>query len=105
MINAQTPPSAGRAAGLEINCNALDRQQFIDPKAARQAQNRLCRQRLGEHLHRLGPSPLGHFIEIAIGADVTARLECYAEIDVEFVRELGGDKFAPIVLVIDGGAR
>jgi hypothetical protein len=29
---------AGGAAGPEINCNALDKPQFIDPKPARQAQ-------------------------------------------------------------------
>jgi hypothetical protein len=39
MIDAQTPPGGGRAAGPEINCNALDKRQFIDPEAARQAPN------------------------------------------------------------------
>ena len=38
-----------------------------------------------------------------MGADVTARLECYAKIDPEFVRALGGDQFAPLVHVIDEG--
>jgi hypothetical protein len=50
------------------------------------------------HLHRLGPSPLGHFlheVEVATGADVTPRLETYAKIDPEFVLALGGDKFPP----------
>jgi hypothetical protein len=50
--------------------------------------------------------PLGHFIrevEGATVADVTARLECYAKIDSEFVRALGGDQFAPPLHVIDEG--
>jgi hypothetical protein len=46
------------------------------------------RQRLVEHVHRLGPSPLGHF-----------------KIDPEFVRALGGDRFAPSLHVVDGGGR
>ena len=52
----------------------------------------------------LGPSPLGHFIrevEVATGADVTARLETHAKIDPEFVRAPGSDQFAPLVHVID----
>jgi hypothetical protein len=67
---------------------------------------RLRRQRLIEHLHRLGPSRLGHFIhevQVATGADVTARLERRAEIDPEFVRALGGDRFASSLHCIDGG--
>jgi hypothetical protein len=45
-----------------------------------EAISRLRRQRLVEHLRRLGPAPLGHFIrevEAATGADVTARLVRY----------------------------
>jgi hypothetical protein len=62
---------------------------------------RLRRQRHVEHLHRLGPSPLGHFIrevEVATGADITSLLETYAKIDSEFVRVLWGDKFPPAFL-------
>lgn len=92
------PPGGVSAAGPKRNCNALDRQQFIGPDAATQALNQLRRRRLVEHLHSLGPSPLGHFIrevEDAARVDVTPRLERYAEIDPEFVRALGGDKFPP----------
>jgi hypothetical protein len=63
------------------------------------------RRRLIENLHRLGPAPLGHFlneVEVATGADVTVHLERYSEIDPEFVRALGGDRFAPILWPIDG---
>jgi hypothetical protein len=78
----------------------------ILPAPHAQAQNRLRRQRLVEHLHRLGPSPLGHFLnEVERGASVAERLERYARIDPEFVRALGGDRYAPIVHVIDGGER
>jgi hypothetical protein len=62
------------------------------------------RQRLVEHLHRLGPAPLGYFLrEVEAGANIPDHLERYARIDPEFVRALGGDKFAPIIHVIDGG--
>jgi hypothetical protein len=71
-----------------------------------QAINRLRRQRLVEHLHRLGPSPVGHFLnEVERGASVAERLERYSRIDPEFVRALGGDKFATSLWAIDGGRR
>jgi hypothetical protein len=110
--------NAGRAAPDSPGNGPLDAHSWaaccklpnsaVTPKiqAVKQARQRLRRQRLVERLHRLGPSPLGHFlreVEEATGADVTARLERYAEIDPEFVRALGGDKFAPTVRVIDGG--
>jgi hypothetical protein len=38
MTDAQTPPCGGRAAGPEVNCNALDKPQFIDPPPAWQAE-------------------------------------------------------------------
>ncbi|MGB6711655.1 MAG: hypothetical protein WBE85_16245 [Methylocella sp.] len=73
-----------------------------NPRAVREARRR----RLVEHLHRLGPSPLGHFLnEVERGASVAETLELYRRIDPEFVRALGGDKFAPIVRVIDGERR
>jgi hypothetical protein len=54
-------------------------------------------------LHRLGPSPLFHFLaEIERGASIQDTLETYGRLPVEFVRALGGDRFAPIVHVIDG---
>ena len=65
---------------------------------------RLRRQRLVEHLHRLGPAPLGHFLrEVENGASISDHLERYAKIDPEFVRALGGDRFAPAMHAIDGG--
>jgi hypothetical protein len=102
----------GVAAGpLGLSCGEADNAKIAHNRSGTQARRkavvRLRRQRLVEHLHRLGPSPLGHFIrevEVATGADVTARLERYSEIDPEFVRALGGDQFAPSLHVIDGGS-
>lgn len=104
------------AAGPKRNCNALDRQQFTDPTAARQAQNhrnpraarearlRLRRQRLVEHLHRLGPAPLYHFLtEVERGTPLWPHVERYAALPAAFIKANGGDQFAPIVHVIDGG--
>ena len=96
------------AAGLgKLSFPGGNNNRDLQPnRAALQARNRARRQRLVEHLHRLGPSPLGHFIrevEVATGADVTARLERYSEIDPAFVAALGGDKFAPALHVIAGG--
>ena len=65
---------------------------------------RLRRQRLVMHLHRLGPSPLGHFLrEVECGASIPDHLECYSRIDPDFIAALGGDRFAPVLHVIDGG--
>jgi hypothetical protein len=64
---------------------------------------RFRRQRHVEHLHRLGPSPLGHFIkEIEKGRDIDATLEAYAKLDADFIKALGG---APSLWAIDGGRR
>jgi len=100
---------AGGAAWL-VDCHrrlASDNRVSPPKSALNQEQSgaRLRRQLLVLHLHHLGPSPLEHFIrEVEAGADVTVRLECYAKLDPEFVRALGGDKFPPPFLhVIDGG--
>jgi hypothetical protein len=62
------------------------------------------RRRLVEHLHRLGPAPLGYFLrEIENGASISDHLERYGKIDPEFVRALGGDRFAPRLQAIDEG--
>lgn len=64
------------------------------------------RQRLIEHLHRLGPAPLEYFVrevEVATGLDLDAKLESYARLDPGFVKALGGDEFQPFLHLIDGG--
>jgi hypothetical protein len=72
------------------------RQRGIDARA------RLRRQRLVEHLHRLGPAPLGHFLrEVENGASNSDHLERYSRIDPEFVRALGGDRYAPALHVVE----
>jgi hypothetical protein len=105
---AKGPPPGHRRGPLECQLLAgVDLQEIKQSRPEAQARNaRMRRQRLVLHLHRLGPSPLGHFIrevEVAAGADVTARLERYGEIDPEFVRALGGDRFAPSLHCVDEG--
>jgi hypothetical protein len=107
---AKGPPPLVEGGPLEelSSYGGIDLQASIPNEAPAQdkLRARLRRQRLVEFLHRLGPSPLGHFIrevEVETGADVTARLECYAKIDPEFVRALGGDRFAPSLHCIGGG--
>jgi hypothetical protein len=63
--------------------------------------DRLRRQRLVEHLHRLGPAPLGYFLrEVENGASIHEHLERYAKIDPEFVRACGGDRHPPVLWVV-----
>jgi hypothetical protein len=53
----------------------IDNRDLKPNRAALQARKRLRRQRLVEHLPRLGLSPLGHFLrEIEAGANVAERL-------------------------------
>jgi hypothetical protein len=80
------------------------RQGRTQGKIRSEARARLRRQRLVEHLHRLGPSPLGHFLrEVENGASIADHLEAYARIDPEFVRALGGADFLPFLHVIGYG--
>jgi hypothetical protein len=67
-----------------------------------ESMRRLRRQRLVEHLHRLGPAPLGHFLR---GANIPDHLERYAKIDPAFVRALGGDRYPPVLYALRGGRR
>jgi hypothetical protein len=115
---AKAPALGGRADPSELSsfsdlgnleANPTDENQQAQIQAherlleIKRARNRLRRQRLVSHLHRLGPSLLGHFLrEIEAGANVTERLDRYARLDPDFVRALGGDRFAPIVRLIDG---
>jgi hypothetical protein len=95
----ETRPRSPRAGSLELSCGEADN-RGLKPNgaAALQARNRMRRQRLVEHLHRLGPAPLGHFLrEIEAGANIADHLERYAEIDPEFVRALGGSDFVPFL--------
>jgi hypothetical protein len=108
MIIQTKNPTAGGAAGLEnaslpggTDCpsNAPETTPAQEDNRAR-----LRRQCLVEHLHKLGPAPLGYFLrEVKNGASVTDHLERYSRIDPEFVRALGGDRYAPVFHAVEGG--
>ncbi len=54
------------------------------------------RQRAAEHLHNLGPRPvLEALAEVEAGADLDHVLADFAQLDLETVRQLGGDRFPP----------
>ena len=61
-------------------------------------------QRLVEHLHALGPRPVGEFLlELSAGdpdmeITIQANLERYARLDAEMVKGLGGDRFPALPL-------
>jgi hypothetical protein len=102
------PARAGGAAGSGKHHKRLAFEVHgSNPHASHaQAQSRLRRQRYVERLHRLGPSPLGHFIrDIEKGADIDATLEAYTKLDADFIKALGGDMFTPSLWAIDGGRR
>jgi hypothetical protein len=57
------------------------------------------RQRAAEYLHDLGPRPvLEALVEVEAGADLDRVLADFAQIDIETVRQLDGDKFWPAPL-------
>lgn len=104
------PPLAGGGNRAGIGRLALDAGHPIRPHHPPQPPTertcRLRRQRLVEHLHRLGPRPLGYFLdEVAGGADVDRLLIDYGAIDPTFVRALGGDRLPPLVHVVAGRDR
>jgi hypothetical protein len=54
--------------------------------------------RLTEHLHRLGPRPVGELLlEVAAGRDLIDALERYAVLDPASVARLGGRDWPPAV--------
>ena len=68
------------------------------------AGRRVRLQYLARRLHGLGERPLFHFLdEVERGADLRSHLERYAALPAAFIKANGGDKFAPIIRVIDGG--
>jgi hypothetical protein len=108
--NARRPATARpvNEPPFDLSCGEADNARMahnrFQTQARREIAARLRRQRHVEHLHRLGPSPLGHFItEIERGADIDASLEAYAKLDADFIKALGGDRFAPSLHCIDGG--
>jgi hypothetical protein len=59
---------------------------------------------LAERIHSLGPRPLFQLCcELVGGAPVMPRLETYAALDRDVIRELGGDQFPPRLTVFKGG--
>jgi hypothetical protein len=98
---------AGGAAGLgEMSfLDGIDARENLTTPSVLQARRRARRQRLVEHLHRLGPCPLDYFVrEIEGGADIDSVLLAYRKIDPGFVRAFGGDQFPPVLHALDGGA-
>ncbi|MDQ6868136.1 MAG: hypothetical protein M3178_06925 [Pseudomonadota bacterium] len=68
------------------------------------AGRRVQLQYLARRLHGLGERPLFHFLdEVERGADLRPHLERYAALPAAFIKANGGDKFAAIVHVVDGG--
>ncbi len=88
---------AGGAAGPR-RMSFLDR---IDTRVDSTSRQRF--QRRVEHLHRLGPAPLAHFIrDVKRGGDIDRLLEEYAALPADFIAALGGDKFVPAMHVVNG---
>jgi hypothetical protein len=95
----ETRRAGGAAGPFGLSCGEADTREL-------QGRNRMRRQRHERHLWRLGEQPLFYFLaEVEADAEIATHLERYAEIDPNFVRSLGGDRFAPIVHAIEWGGR
>lgn len=95
------------AAGLgNVDLRAAkDVQESTSSPSNKQAHSRVRRQYLVGRVHELGPSPLFHFIsDVERGGDVAELLEQYAALPADFIRSLGGDRFAPSVHKIGSAA-
>jgi hypothetical protein len=94
-------PAIGADGGLrDLSSSDADSHSIALTRRAPQVKSRarLRRQRHVEHLQ--------HFIkDIEKGADIDATLEAYAKLDADFIKALGGDRFAPSLHCIDGGRR
>jgi hypothetical protein len=73
----ETWRAGGRGQARDAVCFEANSPQNSRPGCSPQAQfaarQRLRRQRLVEHLHRLGPAPLGHFLTFPIISNDTRR--------------------------------
>jgi len=110
MAQKTKPGSRGDAARLGILSfrSRIDNRENSPtarpPQVQSAAISLLRRQRLVEHLHRLGPKPLYHFLdEVERGASIPDHLERYAALPADFIKANGGDEFAPFLFAIDGG--
>lgn len=55
---------------------------------------------LARRIHALGPRPIFElFHELLAGADVCERIEAFAEIDADLVRDHGANEFPPSLTV------
>ena len=65
------------------------------------------RRRQAAAVHALGPAPMLHLlVEVANGAPLDDRLAVYAALPADFIRDLGGDRFASASLaVLEGGRK
>jgi hypothetical protein len=107
-MRAKGNPAVGNCGARTGSLGKLDPSRIAHNPLAAQARSaalsRLRRKHLVARLHRLGPAPLFHFLrEVENGASIPDHLERYAQIDPDFVRALGGDRFALALHVIDGG--
>jgi len=83
------PQAAARAISAEVATT----QDLADPRFHRQI----------EHLHRLGPRPVGELlIEVAHATGqpdlIADRLQAYAALDPAVLRAVGADRFPPMPL-------
>lgn len=103
--NKEKARRAGGAAGpSNASSLAADASSHRPENRAAQAQNTARRRRLVEHLHRLGPAPLAHFIsDVERGAGIDATLERYGRLPAVFVLANRGDRFPEPMFAICGG--
>lgn len=101
--NAGRPATARPMNGppTKASCWVADGPVNPTNQAARQAQ-KLRRQRQVCHLWHLGEAPLYNLLtDLDAGKPVWPAVEEYAALPADFIKALGGDRFAPVVHVID----
>ncbi len=114
MVAKEKAPAAGNGGALgSVDQFAADRLRgTAEPSAP--ASSSLCTdhdevseqrlRHLAEQVHELGPAPLYHLLrDLQCGADFVSTLEAYAVLPADFIRELGGARYAAPLHSMDGG--
>jgi|ERR1700716_4037909 hypothetical protein len=109
MTAAPRPPGECDPGGAADSESGLEHRIYVTSAAPSQSLVRLRQQRAVERVCKIPRLVAELLSEIGchhgIEDDIAARLERYGKLDLDLVRAVGADKFAPVPLRAVGGGR